>query len=157
MEKNENEELLEQSPAEIQQEDTPEIAKSGEEEPDTEEQKVSNGRFILWSLAGVYLLYTSYSLCKGYVTGEEGTSMGFMLAGIAFAAIGAGLLFFGIKNMLSEEKIKKAKAAKNAAMEGGELKKEDASGQNRSMSIAERANMVKNLEDEEEDGENEKE
>ena len=114
MEKNENEELLEQSPAEIQQEDTPEIAKSGEEEPDTEEQKVSNGRFILWSLAGVYLLYTSYSLCKGYVTGEEGTSMGFMLAGIAFAAIGAGLLFFGIKNMLSEEKIRKAKAAKNA-------------------------------------------
>ena len=82
MEKNENEELLEQSPAEIQQEDTQKIAKSGEEEPDTEEQKVSNGRFILWSLAGVYLLYTSYSLCKGYVTGEEGTSMGFMLAGI---------------------------------------------------------------------------
>ena len=126
MEKNENEELLEQSPAEIQQEDTQKIAKSGEEEPDTEEQKVSNGRFILWSLAGVYLLYTSYSLCKGYVTGEEGTSMGFMLAGIAFAAIGAGLLFFGIKNMLSEEKIKKAKAAKNAAMEaaaGGELLK----------------------------------
>ena len=160
MEKNENEELLEQSPAEIQQEDTQKIAKSGKEEPDTEEQKVSNGRFILWSLAGVYLLYTSYSLCKGYVTGEEGTSMGFMLAGIAFAAIGVGLLFFGIKNMLSEEKIKKAKAAKNAAMEataGGELKKEDASGQNRSMSIAERANMVKNLEDEEEDGENEKE
>ena len=73
MEKNENEELLEQSPAAIQQEDTQKIAKSGEEEPDTEEQKVSNGRFILWSLAGVYLLYTSYSLCKGYVTGEEGT------------------------------------------------------------------------------------
>ena len=106
MEKNENEELLEQSPAEIQQEDTQEIAKSGEEESDTEKQKVSSGRFILWSLAGVYLLYTSYSLCKGYVTGEEGTSMGFMLAGIAFAAIGAGLLFLGIKNMLSEEKIK---------------------------------------------------
>ena len=86
MEKNENEELLEQSPAEIQQEDTQKIAKSGKEEPDTEEQKVSNGRFILWSLAGVYLLYTSYSLCKGYVTGEEGTSMGFMLAGIAFCS-----------------------------------------------------------------------
>lgn len=43
MEKNENEELLEQSPAEIQQEDTQEIAKSGEEESDTEKQKVSNG------------------------------------------------------------------------------------------------------------------
>ena len=32
MEKNENEELLEQSPAAIQQEDTQKIAKSGEEE-----------------------------------------------------------------------------------------------------------------------------
>ena len=62
--------------------------------------------------------------------------------------------------MLSEEKIKKAKASEecgNGAAAGGELKKEAASGQNRSMSIAERANMVKNLEDEEEDGENEKE
>ena len=36
MEKNENEVLLEQSPAEIQQEDTQKIAKSGKEEPDTE-------------------------------------------------------------------------------------------------------------------------
>ena len=160
MEKNENEELQEQNPAETQQKDMQEIAKSEEKEQDAEEQKSSNGRFLLWTLAGIYLLYTGYSLCKGFITGAEGTGMGFMLAGIAFAAIGAGLLFFGIKNMLSEEKIKKAKAAKNAAMEaaaGGELKKENASGQNRSMSIAERANMVKNLEDEEEDGENEKE
>ena len=35
MEKNENEELLEQSPAEIQQEDTQEIAKSGEDRKST--------------------------------------------------------------------------------------------------------------------------
>lgn len=155
MEKNEYEELQEQNSAEIQQKDMQEIAKSEEKE-----QKSSNGRFLLWTLAGIYLLYTGYSLCKGFITGAEGTGMGFMLAGIAFAVIGVGLLFLSIKNMLSEEKLKKAKIAKNAAMEaaaGGELKKEDASGQNRSMSIAERANMVKNLEDEEEDGENEKE
>ena len=47
--------------------------------------------------------------------------------------------------MLSEEKIRKAKAAKNAAMEaaaGGELKKETASGQHKSMSIAERAYLI---------------
>lgn len=155
MEKNEYEELQEQNPAEIQQKDMQEIAKSEEKE-----QKSSNGRFLLWTLAGIYLLYTGYSLCKGFITGAEGTGMGFMLAGIVFAVIGVGLLFLSIKNMLSEEKLKKAKIAKNAAMEaaaGGELKKEAASGQNRSMSIAERANMVKNLEDEEEDGENEKE
>ena len=152
MEKNEYEELQEQNPAEIQQKDMQEIAKSEEKE-----QKSSN---VLWTLAGIYLLYTGYSLCKGFITGAEGTGMGFMLAGIAFAVIGVGLLFLSIKNMLSEEKLKKAKIAKNAAMEaaaGGELKKETASGQHKSMSIAERANLVKELEGEEEDGENEEE
>ena len=112
MEKNENEELLEQSPAEIQQEDTQKIAKSGEEEPDTEEQKVSNGRFILWSLAGVYLLYTSYSLCKGYVTGEEGTSMGFMLA--AFFAAFAFLIFSSESIFLIPKNSRPAPIAANA-------------------------------------------
>ena len=153
MEKNEYEELQEQNSAEIQQKDMQEIAKSEEKE-----QKSSNGRFLLWTLAGIYLLYTGYSLCKGFITGAEGTGMGFMLAGIAFAVIGVGLLFLSIKNMLSEEKLKKAKIAKNAAMEaaaGGELKKETASGQHKSMSIAERANLVKELEGEEDDGENE--
>ena len=155
MEKNEYEELQEQNPAEIQQKDMQEIAKSEEKE-----QKSSNGRFLLWTLAGIYLFYTGYSLCKGFITGAEVTGMGFMLAGIAFAVIGVGLLFLSIKNMLSEEKLKKAKIAKNAAMEaaaGGELKKETASGQHKSMSIAERANLVKELEGEEEDGENEEE
>ena len=155
MEKNEYEELQEQNPAEIQQKDMQEIAKSEEKE-----QKSSNGRFLLWTLAGIYLLYTGYSLCKGFITGAEGTGMGFMLAGIAFAVIGVGLLFLSIKNMLSEEKLKKAKMAKSAALEaaaGGELKKETASGQHKSMSIAERANLVKELEGEEEDGENEEE
>ena len=160
MEKNENKELQEQNPAETQQKDMQEIAKSEEKEQDAEEQKSSNARFLLWTLAGIYLLYTGYSLCKGFITGAEGTSIGFMLAGIAFAVIGVGLLFLSIKNMLSEEKLKKAKMAKSAALEaasGGELKKETASGQHKSMSIAERANLVKELEGEEEDGENEEE
>ena len=160
MEKNENKELQEQNPAETQQKDMQEIAKSEEKEQDAEEQKSSNARFLLWTLAGIYLLYTGYSLCKGFITGAEGTSIGFMLAGIAFAVIGVGLLFLSIKNMLSEEKLKKAKMAKSAALEataGGELKKETASGQHTSMSIAERANLVKELEGEEEDGETEEE
>ena len=104
----------------------------------------------------MYLLYTSYSLCKGYVTGEEGTSMGFMLAGIAFAAIGAGLLFSALKICSQKRKSGKQKQRRMTAMEaaaGGELEERGMHpGRNRSMSIAERANMVKNLEDEEEDG-----
>ena len=138
MEENKNEELQEQT----------------EDQEVQEEQKPSsNARFMLWTLAGLYLLYTGYSLCKGFITGAEGTSIGFMLAGIVFAIIGVGLLFASIKTMISEDKLKKAKAAKDAAMAsaaGGELKKENGPEGKKSMSISERANLTKRLEDEEE-------
>ena len=138
MEENKNEELQEQT----------------EDQEVQEEQKPSsNARFMLWTLAGLYLLYTGYSLCKGFITGAEGTSIGFMLAGIVFAIIGVGLLVASVKTMISEDKLKKAKAAKDAAIAsaaGGELKKENGPEGKKSMSISERANLTKRLEDEEE-------
>lgn len=140
MEENKNEELQEQVQTESQEEQKPS----------------SNARFMLWTLAGIYLLYTGYSLCKGFITGAEGTGIGFMLAGIAFAVIGVGLLVASIKTMISEDKLKKAKAAKDAAMAaaaGGELDKGDGSDTKKSMSISERANLAKRLENEEENEE----
>lgn len=137
MEENKNEELQEQVQTESQEEQKPS----------------SNARFMLWTLAGIYLLYTGYSLCKGFITGAEGTGIGFMLAGIVFAVIGVGLLVASIKTMISEDKLKKAKAAKDAAMlaaAGSELDKGDGSGTKKSMSISERANLAKRLENEEE-------
>ena len=137
MEENKNEELQEQVHTESQEEQKPS----------------SNARFMLWTLAGIYLLYTGYSLCKGFITGAEDTGIGFMLAGIAFAVIGVGLLVASIKTMISEDKLKKAKAAKDAAMlaaAGSELDKGDGSGTKKSMSISERANLAKRLENEEE-------
>ena len=137
MEENKNEELQEQVQTESQEEQKPSF----------------NARFMLWTLAGIYLLYTGYSLCKGFITGAEGTGIGFMLAGIAFAVIGVGLLVASIKTMISEDKLKKAKAAKDAAMAaaaGSELDKGDGSGTKKSMSISERANLAKRLENEEE-------
>ncbi len=143
MEENKNEE-----PKEL-------IQPESEEEQDTGKNS-SNARSVLWVLAGIYLLYTAYSLCKGFITGAEDSNIGFMAAGIAFAVIGVGLLFVSIKNMLSEDRIKKAKAAKDAAMAaaaGGELNRDDESAKKKSMSIAERANLTKRLDDEEEDKE----
>ena len=139
MEKNKNKEL---------QEDTQEVVEN------QEETKSPNARYALWILAGGYLLYTAYSLCKGFIAGEEGTSIGFLLAGIAFAVIGAGLVFVSIKNMISEDRLKKAKEATNAAVRaaaGGEFAKESETEIHKSMSIAERANLTKRLDDEEED------
>ena len=139
MEENKNKEL---------QEDTQEVVEN------QEETKSPNARYVLWILAGGYLLYTAYSLCKGFIAGEEGTSIGFLLAGIAFEVIGAGLVFVSVKNMISEDRLKKAKEATNAAVKaaaGGEFAKESEPEIHKSMSIAERANLTKRLDDKEED------
>lgn len=157
MEQNTNEGLQEQTSSENLKEDTQELVKNQDEtvqEAEGEQKPSSNGRYILWILAGGYLLYTAYSLCKGFIAGEEGTSIGFMLAGIAFAAVGAGLIFVSIKNLISEDRLKKAKEATDAAVKaaaGGELVKESEPETHKSMSIAERANLTKRLDDEEED------
>ena len=90
MEENKNKEL---------QEDTQEVVEN------QEETKSPNARYVLWILAGGYLLYTAYSLCKGFIAGEEGTSIGFLLAGIAFAVIGAGLVFVPLLLTSRERKI----------------------------------------------------
>lgn len=57
MEKNEYEELQEQNPAEIQQKDMQEIAKSEEKE-----QKSSNGRFLLGLWRNLSFIYRLQSL-----------------------------------------------------------------------------------------------
>ena len=82
MEEQKNENL----PEEVQ-------AENSTKEDNGEQEKASGRRMLLWGLAGIYLLYTGFSLCKGFINGEEGSQMGFMIAGIAFLVIGAGLIF----------------------------------------------------------------
>ncbi len=161
MEENKNVELQEQSTAENLQEETQELLNDQNEEiqeAEKEHKPSSNGRYLLWILAGVYLLYTAYTLCMGYISGDKESNIGFMLIGIVFAVIAVGLLVTSVRNLLSGDKLKRAKAAKDAAVKaaaGGELKKENSavSEQHKSMSIAERANLAKRLESEEEDKE----
>ena len=50
---------------------------------------------MLMCLAGIYLLYTGYKLCKNVIDGVDGGAWYFMVAGIAFLVIGAGMLFYG--------------------------------------------------------------
>ena len=82
--------------------------------------------------------------------------MGFMIAGIAFLAIGAGLIFVAVRNALKSGKVKELKEAGEAAgragteaAAGGELKSEDRPLTDHSMSIAQRANLTQRLADEE--------
>ena len=61
--KRKTKELLEQSPAEIQQEDTQKIAKSGKEEPDTEETESLQWKiYTLESGGSVSVVYKLQSL-----------------------------------------------------------------------------------------------
>ena len=139
MEEQKNENL----PEEVQ-------AENSTEEDNREQEKASGRRMLLWGLAGIYLLYTGFSLCKGFINGEEGSQMGFMIAGIAFLAIGAGLIFAAARNALKSGKVKELKEAGEAAGRAGtELKSEDRPLTDRSMSIAQRANLTQRLADEE--------
>lgn len=89
---------------------------------------------MLMCLAGIYLLYTGYKLCKNVIDGVDGGAWYFMVAGIAFLVIGAGMLFYGGKNVIKDDKEKRAKEAAAA----GNAKK----------SISDRANLVKDLNEE---------
>ncbi|MFR8352258.1 MAG: DUF308 domain-containing protein [Blautia obeum] len=64
--------------------------------------------YVLMILAGCYLLYTGYRLCKNVIDGVDGGSWGFFAAGIGFLIVGAVMLFIGGKNFIKRDKEKRA-------------------------------------------------
>lgn len=126
-----------------------------------EENNSGNRKDLLWSIAGIYLIYTAYDLGDSYFKKEEGSSLGFFLAGIAFGIIGAYLLYRVIRDNLRAEKRKKAEAAAQQAAAGEENGKaaggreektlaekaagRKAAGQPQKMSISQRARLVESL------------
>ena len=77
-----------------------------EKEEITEEKKpsqVTSGRnYILWFLGGIYLIYTGYKLCAGYINGAEGSSLFFFFSGVLFLAAGGFLAWIGGKDILRD-------------------------------------------------------
>lgn len=129
--------------------------------------EVPRRSMLLWCLAGIYLLYTGYSLCSNVVKGTEGGGIGFFLAGIVFLIIGCGLLFGAWKGYRKLDRLRKEReglekaeaeeTAEDAVEEITEAEsvRDDETSQAapRKMSIAERAalvNRVENGEDTEE-------
>ena len=60
--------------------------------------------YVLMILAGCYLLYTGYRLCKNVIDGVDGGSWGFFAAGIGFLIVGAVMLFIGGTNSIKRDK-----------------------------------------------------
>ena len=102
--------------------------------------------YVLMLLAGAYLIYTGYRLCKNVIDGVDGGSWGFFAAGIAFLIVGAVMLFIGGKNFIERDKenrLQREEEEKEQAAAEPEPAEEK-----KSMSIAERANLAANLAEE---------
>ena len=103
---------------------------------------------ILWVIAGLYLIYNGYGLCKSVISGAEGASPWFLVAGIAFIGIGGFLMVKGGLNLSREEKAKREEAEKgqtqDSAARGGLFSAltPPAPKEKAGMSIAERARLA---------------
>mgnify|MGYP006998341718 CR=1 FL=1 len=119
---------------------------------------------MLMCLAGLYILYTGYRLCKNVIDGVEGGGIGFFIVGVVFLVLAAGMLYVGIRGVLADDKKQKAEAAaaKEAAnSEKAEEISETEEKQNEAekvveepketgkMSIRDRANLAGRLAEEE--------
>ena len=123
----------------------------------TQQNTTPTRSYVLMILAGCYLLYTGYRLCKNVIDGVEGGSWGFFAAGIGFLIVGAVMLFIGGKNFIKRDKEKREREADALAEQKAAEPEKPA--EKKPMSIAERARLASNLEDtevEKEAGETEK-
>ena len=123
-----------------------EVTTSGEAPQEKKKQEVPTRSMILMILAGCYLLYTGYRLCKNVLDGVEGGSWGFFAAGAAFIVVGAVMLFVGGRNYLRREKEKHAEQEAQAQI----IRETQPEKEKKTMSIADRARLAEGLDDAEE-------
>ena len=123
-----------------------EVTTSGEAPQEKKKQEVPTRSMILMILAGCYLLYTGYRLCKNVLDGVEGGSWGFFAAGAAFIVVGGVMLFVGGRNYLRREKEKHAEQEAQAHI----IRKTQPAEEKKTMSIADRARLAGGLDDSEE-------
>ncbi len=117
---------------------------------------------VVMALAGAYVMYTGYNLCHDVLKGEEGSSWGFMAAGVIFLILGGAFVVNGIRGWIRADKekkdrealeTKKAEDSQEADPEipdGDPEENGEAAPAPKKMSIADRANLVSRLGDEEE-------
>ncbi len=125
--------------------------------PEEKKKSEKNGSipmrtYVIMILAGAYVAYLGFSLCQGVIKGEEGSSVGFLAAGIIFIVLGAVFLIRGIKGSLKLSKEKQAEEAE-AEQQISETKNRENDSLDSKMSIADRANLVSQLGDAPEDEE----
>ena len=61
---------------------------------------------LVMILAGVYVAYLGVSLCQNVINGAEGSSPGFMVAGVIFIVLGVAFVINGIRGSIKAGKIR---------------------------------------------------
>ena len=74
-----------------------------------DQKGVTSTSYMLYVIAGGYLVYTGYQLCENLIKGLD-VQLGFVAAGIAFIIIGAALVVLGIRGYSRDEKRKREEA-----------------------------------------------
>lgn len=100
---------------------------------------------IIMLLAGLYLLYTGYKLCKDVLDGVNGSGWGFFAAGVGFLIVGVIMLVISGRDLMKKDK---AKRAAEAAVKEEIQKQPEPVEQKKSMSIAQRAHLADGLHEE---------
>ena len=103
-------------------------------------------------IAGLYLAYLGWGLCKGYIDKAEGSGIGFFCAGAAFILLGVFMAFAGGRVTLKAQNQKKAEAEAEMKKTGTS---EEVPEEKKPMSIAERAALASREDDYEESLDNE--
>ena len=141
--------------------------KNLEETDVNEKQKARNGKSampmrtcLVMILEWAYVACLGVSLCQNVINGAEGSSPGFMVAGVIFIVLGVAFVINGIRGSIKAGKIQKesnaeseAQASETETSRTVESKMESTSSLNKKMSIADRANLVSQLGDVTEDEE----
>lgn len=107
---------------------------------------------IVMLIAGLYLAYLGWGLCKGYIDKAEGSGIGFFCVGAAFILIGVFMLFAGGRVTIKTQNRKKEEAEAEMKNTGAS---EEAPAEKKPMSISERAALASREDDFEENPENE--
>ena len=106
---------------------------------------------IIMLLAGLYLLYTGYRLCRDVLNGVNGSNWGFFAAGVGFLIVGVVMLIVGGRDLAKKDKAKRAAEA----VQKEEIQEQPKPvEQKKSMSIAERAHLADGINEEEDNGSN---
>ena len=105
---------------------------------------------VVMALAGAYVMYTGYNLCHDVLKGEEGSSWGFMAAGVIFLILGGAFVVKKDREALETKKAEDSQEADSEIPDGNPEENGEAAPAPKKMSIADRANLVNRLEDEEE-------